>query len=568
MNQELHVCADSSPVRYAFRLTTIYLAISVLVGTLMQSIFSSVFTVLVFSLILYFHTSQKYISSHKISDAGFLVKLIIWYIIIWFTLNSVAILVFFAMLKMVFLATSTNPVLGVLLIPFAAVYKTFSSTQSLTIGLSLIWLTLQSCVIYYITKRKLAEYIPPTISGEAYSQTVLQEFSFSSLRAVLAESRGKLFFIFLASIVALALALRIAVPFIQTTFYSISPKAERVELEKRIADASTITELTVGGMGTDAGDFKVLQAISTLSSPVLKKLYIRGDGVNKIPALPSEVFQIKSIEELGFNLWVDDTSIEGGIYQVKIPVEVTRLTNLRSLNIYVVARDGEKARNNGKKIGPVILEVPDLSSLQSLDQFSIGSNNGLVLETKKLVFNGVLPESLENLSIGSLGLEKGALLDGPRFGGMLKHLSIWNNPNLGEFPQWVFRQFALTDLTLKNLGANILPDDIAKIQSLENLNIEQNNIAILPDEILKLSHLQFLQISNNPLTSFPVDMKNLKNLTRVNAVYTCLPYNAGHELPSSLRIYLPYVTAFFHSRSDQCTNEILLEMSSNFLMEH
>lgn len=406
INQEQPVYTEGSPVRYVLRIIYIGLAISAIVGifsgpTLPPILIVSI-TLLSFALVLYFQTSPKYIFSHRIVDEGFLVKTVVWYVLLEILFFSVGILIFFAMVKgIISTGGPGNEGNGILLLPFIFAYREFVASTASSIGVPAVLLILDICVVYYITKQKLVEH--PSIvaaSGGAESSVIFREFSLSSLVVVLTERRGRLFFILITAIIAFALSITIAVPYISNTFDETKLQA-RQELEDKkenvdlLTKASTTTELTI----RESNDVHLVEAIAGLQNPVLKRVIVKVDSLSVVNAIQN----IKSIEELSFELQTDYRPIENGVLYVE-PHDLDGLINLHSLNFFV----DYYTLPDKKDVNSIVLEIPDFSNNPNLKEFTIKSKDGLKIS--RLFFRGAFPESLERFDISGLGHEAAALI--------------------------------------------------------------------------------------------------------------------------------------------------------------
>ncbi|HEY6252939.1 MAG TPA: leucine-rich repeat domain-containing protein, partial [Candidatus Angelobacter sp.] len=60
---------------------------------------------------------------------------------------------------------------------------------------------------------------------------------------------------------------------------------------------------------------------------------------------------------------------------------------------------------------------------------------------------------------------------------------------------------------------SVLPDSIAQLTHLENLDLSGNQLTTLPGSIARLAHLRYLNLTNNRLTVIPSWLAELPNLS-------------------------------------------------------
>jgi Leucine-rich repeat (LRR) protein len=161
------------------------------------------------------------------------------------------------------------------------------------------------------------------------------------------------------------------------------------------------------------------------------------------------------------------------------------------------------------------------------------------LETLDLSSNQLkaLPDAFGFLaSLKTLNLAENLLTDLPiTFGRLttLTSLTVSNN-KLTQLPPCVF---SLVELDTFNISYNpftksTLPDTIANLTLLKNLDLSGCGLTAIPDAITALVALRVLEIFRNRLTSLPTQLANLKLLSRLNVgrnKITILP-----ELPPHL----------------------------------
>jgi len=87
----------------------------------------------------------------------------------------------------------------------------------------------------------------------------------------------------------------------------------------------------------------------------------------------------------------------------------------------------------------------------------------------------------------------------------------------------------IKSLDLNDLQINEIPNDIDKIDFLENLSLRNNNIKELPKPMFNLSNLYFLQLNKNQIGILPEEIGNLKNLKALH-----LSENKLSQLPNTI----------------------------------
>lgn len=174
----------------------------------------------------------------------------------------------------------------------------------------------------------------------------------------------------------------------------------------------------------------------------------------------------------------------------KVPTEVLRLVNLRSLDL-----SENKIRNlKGVSFAPLshlqYLELAD-NQLSEIPEAFIDDLNPAELEVFNLSGNGLrsLPESINKL----------------RF---LEELLLADNKLL-ELPPLRLKFLKL--IRLDRNGLSTFPETLLQLAKLESINLNGNNIATLPEGLLRLNRLRFLNIGDNQLTDIP-DFSSLSRL--------------------------------------------------------
>lgn len=84
-------------------------------------------------------------------------------------------------------------------------------------------------------------------------------------------------------------------------------------------------------------------------------------------------------------------------------------------------------------------------------------------------------------------------------------------------------------LDMRGLGLTVIPDSIAELVNLEELNLSSNRITAIPDSIAELESLQKLYLGKNLITTIPDSLARLANLhslylgtNRITAIPNCL----------------------------------------------
>ncbi|NUO01666.1 MAG: leucine-rich repeat domain-containing protein, partial [Saprospiraceae bacterium] len=142
-----------------------------------------------------------------------------------------------------------------------------------------------------------------------------------------------------------------------------------------------------------------------------------------------------------------------------------------------------------------------------------------------------LPDSIQNLPLRSISLEKNALYDFP---GILFELTKLEELNLAqnflqELPKELFRLTRLTRLNLSSNRFECIPQDIKKLHALRMFRLEDNHLATLPPELFRCRKLEVLSLRGNHLVKIPTGIGMLEKLETLN-----LSDNALKTLPPEL----------------------------------
>jgi hypothetical protein len=216
------------------------------------------------------------------------------------------------------------------------------------------------------------------------------------------------------------------------------------------------------GIGLNSGRIDSLslieQSLSQLPPEIrnLTSLRILNLSVNQIKELPSEIGELKSLQE--FYIYENELEV--------LPVEIGNLTSLKIINLSV---------NQIKKL------PPEIGNLKSLQEFGIYDNE---LET--------LPAEIGNLT------------------SLVKLVFPANS--ITTLPQEFGNLVNLEKLNFFENSFNTFPIDICKLKKLKNLDVSKNKITSIPPEIGNLINLVSLDISENLLSSLPVEISNLTNI--------------------------------------------------------
>jgi internalin A len=217
----------------------------------------------------------------------------------------------------------------------------------------------------------------------------------------------------------------------------------------------------------------------------------------KLTALPPEIFQLTSLQEL------DLTNRRLGA----LPPEIGQLTHLQKLSLA------------GNRLAALPPEIGQLTSLRKLD---LTGNQLGALPPEIGKFTHLQKLSLTGNQLAALPPEIGQLTS-------LRELSLDGN-RLTTLPPEIGQLTSLQklDLTSNQLGA--LPPEIVKLTRLLELRLGHNRLTRLPPEIGQLTQLQKLYLTANRLTTLPPEigqLTQLLTLSLVNTRMTALPAEIG-----------------------------------------
>lgn len=100
----------------------------------------------------------------------------------------------------------------------------------------------------------------------------------------------------------------------------------------------------------------------------------------------------------------------------------------------------------------------------------------------------------------------------------VKELNL-SNCKIKTFPSWLTRDVFAARLKGLDISHNelvVLPNDICRLQALEDLDINYNNLEKLPDGICRLINLKYLNLECNRLNELPEAIGLLQNLEILN----------------------------------------------------
>ncbi|RWV86992.1 hypothetical protein GW17_00051063 [Ensete ventricosum] len=262
-----------------------------------------------------------------------------------------------------------------------------------------------------------------------------------------------------------------------------------------------------------------------------------------------------------------------------IPAELSRLTNLRHLNLSNNLFNGSfpsaivRLKNllvldlyNNNLTGPLPVEVSELPNLRHLH---LGGN----------FFSGVIPpvfgrwEFLEYLAVS--GNELGGPIP-PELGNLTRlrqlYLGYFNNFE-GGIPPEIGRLSELVRLDMANCGlTGEIPPELGNLQNLDTLFLQVNGLfGSLPAELGRLRSLKSMDLSNNALTGeIPSSFADLQNLTLLNLfrnkLHGSIPEFVG-DLPALevLQLWENNFTGGIPRRLGQSGRLQIVDLSSNKL---
>ncbi|MDZ8092405.1 MAG: COR domain-containing protein, partial [Nostoc sp. DedQUE05] len=110
----------------------------------------------------------------------------------------------------------------------------------------------------------------------------------------------------------------------------------------------------------------------------------------------------------------------------------------------------------------------------------------------------------------------------------LTNLDLDGN-QITQIPEAIANLINLTNLDLRSNQITQIPEAIAKLTNLRELILNSNQITQIPEAIAKLTNLTQLDLSYNQITQIPEAIANLTNLTQLD-----LSYNQITQIPEAI----------------------------------
>ncbi|TYI96195.1 hypothetical protein E1A91_D01G054200v1 [Gossypium mustelinum] len=286
----------------------------------------------------------------------------------------------------------------------------------------------------------------------------------------------------------------------------------------------------------------------------LRQLNLAGNDFRFSP-MASQFGQLTNLTHL---------NIYGSLFQGNIPLEISHLSKLLSLNLsknYELIFEGhvfESVVKNLTQLRHLLLELPDsignLRSLEILDlshsnlrwSTPVSLGNLTQLEYLDLSHNnlsGPIPWSVFNLTqVQFLDFSKNKLEGSlPSQVSGLSQLSILlfdHNFLSGRVPTWLFSLPSLVKLRLNNnkLNGNFELDKLSERSKLEQLSLSDNALSSFTSASnanYSLPNLVSLELSSCSISEFPNFVRNLEGLT-----YLDLSNNRIHVLEEDMFLKL------------------------------
>ncbi len=240
---------------------------------------------------------------------------------------------------------------------------------------------------------------------------------------------------------------------------------------------------------------------SIASSPRLKKLSVNQTQITK---LPKEVYKSTTIEELivSYNKISEiDEEIQNMKSLRRLGIdfnELEKIPDLSGIKLETLSMQGNRLGTISPQqlpktlkallLGGQIEKNPDFSEFSSLEMLTLNDTRNAVEEIH-------LPQSIKRLSVNSP-----KSTSPPRGINNLPNLETlrWNGGKLSQINAHDLP--ALYDLTLSNCNLPEVPEWIAKLPSLRNLDLSENCIEVLPDSFNEIKRLQELKLFGNPIS--------------------------------------------------------------------
>jgi internalin A len=290
------------------------------------------------------------------------------------------------------------------------------------------------------------------------------------------------------------------------------------------AKQTSATELSLSGMSLTA----IPDAIAQLSQ--LRNLDV---SQNAITNIPDSITYLAGLQSLDFS----HNKLSS------IPASVTRLSQLKKLEVsdneistipeFIAQLHGlENLKLNGNFIATIPDAIAQLSQLQYLDLCDneitlIPDSVAQLSQLRALLLSGngitAVPNGITQLArLQRLGLAGNDLTFIPD---CLTRLPKVRQLNLGNTEN---KGFSFTTYHGSNRIAAV-PDTIAQLTRLVNLNLSGNQITTIPDSITQLTTLEYLDLSDNRLSAVPGQLSQLPALTTL-----LLHGNPGLEIPEAI----------------------------------
>jgi Leucine-rich repeat (LRR) protein len=163
---------------------------------------------------------------------------------------------------------------------------------------------------------------------------------------------------------------------------------------------------------------------------------------------------------------------------------------------------------------------------------AILARRGSIIHTSKIAdliinvgnIDNIKEVKLRHSKIDSVPNEIGSLVN-------LENVSltqIWHKP-IGKIPDTIGKLKKLKILEAERCELSTIPESIANLTQLEELNLSFNPLGIIPDFIKELQNLTSLSLYDTALTSFPTPILSLNKLRYLN-----LASNKISSLPDEL----------------------------------
>ncbi|PZO43272.1 MAG: GTPase [Pseudanabaena frigida] len=283
---------------------------------------------------------------------------------------------------------------------------------------------------------------------------------------------------------------------------------------------------------------------------------------NDLEGLPSEIGRLQSLEKLILGKWIDGIGSKVNRLTA-IPQEIFQLINLKELQI---------PYNQITQIPDAIANLSNLTSLDlSSNQITVipdsisnlANLTSLDLSSTQIT---AIPDSISNLAnLTSLDLSSTQITAIPDSISQLANLTelyLFNN-EITVIPDAIAQLANLTRLNLHSNQITVIPNAIAQSANLTELYLFNNEITVIPDAIAQLANLTELRLDNNQITVIPDAISNLANLTMLNLSsnqITAIPYSLSNLANlRELSLYSNQITAI----PDAITN--LTNLSQFFL---